>query len=92
MDCTNCIAKVGKICLPNPLEYCTILEFFQHIIDVLLIFSTPIVVLMILVSAFYFIVGGGNPQKIVKAKNIFKYSILGYIVVLLSRLFILSIF
>lgn len=84
-SCQACLFELGEICLPNPLTYCTIGGFFDNIINMFIIFATPILVIMILISALLFITGGANPAKRAKAKNIIIYSIIGYAVILFAK-------
>ena len=44
-----------------------------------------VALLMFLVSAFYFLTGGGNPQNIEKAKQTLLYAIVGVIVGILPK-------
>ncbi|KKR46641.1 MAG: hypothetical protein A3A97_03860 [Candidatus Terrybacteria bacterium RIFCSPLOWO2_01_FULL_40_23] len=44
-----------------------------------------IALMMILVAAFYFLTGGGNPQNIEKAKQTLLYAIVGVIVAILPK-------
>jgi len=71
--------------LPNPLTCDTIQECFDHMTRALLIFVTPIYILMIMLAAFYFVIGGASPSNVQTAKDILKYSTIGFLVISFSR-------
>ncbi len=75
----------GSTSLPNPLAADSFEEFIDQLIDVLFVFATPIFALMIGISAFYFIIGGGNPKKRETAKKIFKYALIGFTIIALAQ-------
>lgn len=78
----------GGTSLPNPLTSDTFQELLGNFIRLLLIFATPIFILMILSAAFLFITGGQDPNKISTAKNIIKYAIMGYGIILMAQVLV----
>lgn len=73
------------ITIPNPLEWDTVEEVIQGIIDFIFWLAVVIVPLMIIIGAAFFITSAGNPNKIRTAKNIMLYTAIGFTIVLLAK-------
>jgi len=75
----------GRTCICNPLEA----KDFQTIIDKLIdfLFNIAIVLapLMVVVAGFMFITAGGNPEQLVRAKNLIIWTAVGFAILLLSK-------
>ena len=56
----------------------------QVIIQTLLLFVGATAVLFIVIGGFQFIISGGNPENIQRAKNSIIYSIIGLIIAVLA--------
>lgn len=56
------------------------------IIPLIYVVAALTLLAMLFVGGYNFITAGGNPEKIKKAWNIFAFSILGFIIILLSYL------
>ena len=78
--------SVGKI--TNPLQSQTIPEFLLKIIDVLLVFALPLIILYIMYAGYLFVTAAGNAEKVSSAKNALLWSVVGGVIVLGARLII----
>ncbi len=77
--------KVGLI---NPLKATSISEFLVAIVDVLLIFATPIIVIYIMYAGFKFVTAQGNPSEIESARTALLWAVVGGVIVLGAKLII----
>lgn len=60
-------------------------QFIGKIVDLLINFGGVIVVFFIIVAGFKFVIAQGNPQKISDAKNVLKWTLIGAVVLLGSK-------
>ena len=79
-------AGSGKI--TNPLQSQTIPAFLFKIIDVLLIFALPLIILYIMYAGYLFVTAAGNAEKVSGAKSALLWSVVGGVIVLGARLII----
>ena len=70
------------VCIQNPLRANSITEFFLQIIEILLIFAIPIIVLFIILAGFKFVTAQGNETTIGEAKRALLYAIIGGLLIL----------
>ena len=63
---------------------CDLLTIWSGICRRLILFATPVFVIMILFAAYNYLVGGAQPQRIGKAKKILLYGIIGYLILLVA--------
>ncbi|MDX1536065.1 MAG: hypothetical protein R3346_04900 [Candidatus Spechtbacterales bacterium] len=71
--------------LESPLTCTTIDDCFNRWTNMLIVFATPIYTVMLSIAGFYFILGGSTPAKRQKAKDILKYSTIGFLIVSFAR-------
>lgn len=76
------------ISLPNPLAAGTFEDLIDTIINWLLVITAPIVGLLIVYAGFQYIFAGLSPEKQKESVNIIKYALLGYGIILLSKVLI----
>ncbi len=76
--------KGAVVQIDNPLEADTFWELMEDIVRFLFQLSLFVGALMIVVSAYYFLTSGGDPEKIKTAKNIIIWTLVGIIVLFLS--------
>ena len=74
----------GSFGLTNPLEFDTIEGLLDRIANVLFTLSIPLLVIMIIIGAFYLITAGGSEQKVTTGKNVIKWAIIGFVIILLA--------
>ena len=70
--------------LVNPLRYGTLEGILGAIANFLFAISIPLVVIMIIIGAFYLVTAGGNDQKISTGKKIITWAVIGFVVILLA--------
>ncbi len=74
--------------LTNPLQSQTITEFLLKIIDVLLVFALPLIVLYIMYAGYLFVTANGNSEQVGTARNALLWAVVGGVLVLGARLVI----
>jgi len=72
------------VSLVNQLSFGSIEEFLDRVADILFTYSIPLVVIMIIIGAFYLVTAGGNPGKIDTGKKIITWAIIGFVVILIA--------
>ena len=76
----------GAIVFASPLGgYGNFQEILERVINGLIILATPVVVIMVLWAAYQFMVSGGNPDKVIKARQTILWAAVGYGILLLAR-------
>ncbi|HEU4677241.1 MAG TPA: pilin [Candidatus Paceibacterota bacterium] len=78
--------KCPKGALCNPLHATSISELIANIIDVILVFATPLIVLMIMYAGFLFVTARGNEGQVESAKKALLWSVVGGVIVLGARI------
>ena len=68
--------------LTNPLEFETITGFLIGIIEIILIFALPIVVLFIIYAGFLYVAAQGDETKLTTARSALTWAIVGGVIVL----------
>ncbi len=71
--------------LDNPLESDTIPEFLLKIIDVILVFAIPLIILYIMYAGYLFVTAAGNTEQIGTAKNALLWAVVGGVIVIGAR-------
>jgi len=83
------ILGIGSQCfaitIPNPIEAETISELIQDIADLVFWVALAIVPFMIIVGGIMFLIAGGDPQKVGRAKSLLFWSGVGLAVLLLAQ-------
>ncbi len=72
--------------LRNPLKSRDIPEFLGKIIDIILVFALPIIVLFIMYAGYLFVTANGKPEQIKEARNALLYAVIGGVIVLGARM------
>ncbi len=72
----------GSVKLLNPLAAKDISSFLLQIIDIILVFALPIIVLFIMYAGFTFVTAQGNSEQISKARTMLMWAIIGGVIVL----------
>ena len=73
------------ISLPNPINAENFEELIDAIVNWLLVIALPVVVLLIIFGGAQYMFAGVNPEQQRKAKNIILYALIGYAIILLSK-------
>jgi len=72
----------GSLGLMNPLNAGTIPELLSTIVQIILLFAVPIVVLFIMFAGFKYVTARGDTAKLAEAKSALTWAIIGGVVVL----------
>lgn len=81
-------ASPSVVSLPNPLEAENFEDLIEAVINWLLVVALPIVSLLIVYAAAQIMIAGANPKQREEAINIIKYALLGYGVILSSKVIV----
>jgi formate-dependent nitrite reductase membrane component NrfD len=73
---------MGSHELVNPVTFPTITELLAAILNVVIIISTPIVVMFIIYSGFLYVTARGNAEQIKQASQALLYGIIGGVIIL----------
>ncbi len=76
---------VSAIQIPNPLEYKTLGELIEAIIRFLRNLALVVAPLVIIIAAYFFLMSGGNPEKVTQAKNMILYALIGLAIILMAE-------
>ena len=83
------ILGIGSQCLaitiPNPIKAETISELIKDIADLIFWVALAIVPFMIIIGGIMFIIAGGDPQKVGRAKSLLFWSAIGLAILLLAQ-------
>ena len=66
----------------NPFKFNTLQEFLYVILETVVLFLFPFIVLMIVYTGFLFVTAQGNPEKLTKARQALLWTVIGAVVVL----------
>lgn len=70
----------------NPLpEFNSFWELLGAVIDFIFYVSIPLAALLIVVAAYLFLASGGEPEKVRQARHIIIYTLIGLVVIFLSK-------
>lgn len=78
----------GSVTLNNPLKAQSISQFLIDLIDVLLVFALPLIVLFIMYAGFLYVTAQGNPGKITTAHTALLWAVVGGVIVLGAKLIV----
>jgi hypothetical protein len=79
------VSATDEIRINNPLSFNTFGEFLDAIINFLFNISLFLAPLMIIVGAFHFVTSEGNTEQIDTAKKIIRYTLIGFLIILLAK-------
>lgn len=79
------VDEPGVISLPNPLSVENFEELINVVINWLLVITLPIIVLLIVYAGFQYMFGGVNPELQRTSGKIVLYAVIGYAIILLSK-------
>ena len=85
----NPLSSEGSI-LP-PIDCDNIVCVIERIINLITVIAFSIAPIIIVIAGFYFVVSGGDPEKVSTAKKIIINTVIGLLVILLSRAFVAAI-
>ena len=86
IDILNPLSTEGSI--RPPIECDNIVCVIEKIINLITIIAFSIAPIIIVIAGFYFVISGGDPEKVSTAKKIIINTVIGLLVILLSRAFV----
>lgn len=78
----------GGIDIVNPIKANSLTEFFEMIIDVLLVFAVPLIVFFIIYAGFLYVTARGNEGTIQKAHMALLFAVIGGVIILGAKVLI----
>jgi hypothetical protein len=87
-DPTGAVGNPGTVRLVNPLKSESLTGFLLNIIDVLLTFAIPIIVLFIMYGGLKLVTARGDTGQIEEGKKVITWAVIGGVIVLASKLII----
>ncbi len=76
---------VSAVTIENPLGYETFEELIEAIISFITVVGVSLAPVFFIIAGFYYLTAGANPDNIQKAKNIFKWTVIGLAIILIAR-------
>lgn len=78
----------GTNSLVNPLKAADILQFLGHVIDIVIVFVLPIIILFIMYSGFLLVTARGDAGQITKGKTALLWAVVGGVIILGAKLLV----
>lgn len=78
--------SAGAVTIDNPLAANSITEFFLLIIEILLVFAIPLIVLFIIYAGFLIVTAQGKEEQITQGKRALIYAVIGGLLILGAQL------
>ncbi|MEK7162674.1 MAG: hypothetical protein AAB696_00025 [Patescibacteria group bacterium] len=75
----------GELCNPLGRGNNSIITIISNILDWLIIYSIPILALMILIGGFQILTAKDSPEKVTSGKKTIMYAVIGFIIILISK-------
>lgn len=70
------------VSVKNPLKAQSITAFFIDLIEVVLVFATPVIVFFIILAGFKYVLARGNPEKVSEASKALLFAVIGGLLIL----------
>lgn len=74
--------------LTNPLKSKNIETFLLNIIDILLVFALPLVILYIMYAGYLFVTAQGNATKVTEARSALLWAVVGGVIVFGAKIIV----
>ncbi len=71
--------------LDNPLGTDSIIKIISNILDWLIIYSIPILALMILIGGFQILTARDKPEQITSGRKTIQWAVIGFVIILISK-------
>lgn len=72
--------------IPNPLgEGTTLMDVIDRFVDYALVLLTPLSVIMVLLTGYFYMTAGGNEEKVKRAHKTLIWTVIGIAIVLLAK-------
>jgi membrane protease YdiL (CAAX protease family) len=79
------IVSAEPIEILNPLSYNSLAELVEGVTDFLYGISLVLAPLFIVIAGYFFVTAAGDPNKIETGKKIILFTVIGFIIILLSK-------
>lgn len=83
--CVPTPCPAGAVCIENPLRACDFAGLIDGIINFIFTIALAITPIMVIIGGFMFVTGGGDPAKITRGKQLLLWTVIGLVVILLSK-------
>jgi hypothetical protein len=71
--------------IQNPLKYNTIEDLIKAVIDFLFTLSLVVAPMVIIIAGFFFIFSQGQPEKVIQARNMVIYALIGLLIMMAAK-------
>lgn len=71
----------GSQSFSNPIALGSIQELFVAILNVVIVFSIPVVVFFLILAGFHYVTARGNPEKIAQANRSLLFGVIGGVII-----------
>lgn len=79
--------QVTSTQLDNPLKGSgDLYEFFTLLLNIIMVFALPLIVLFIIFAGFQYVMARGNPEAISKANRALLYAVIGGVIILGAKI------
>lgn len=68
--------------LQNPIQFNSLMQVLDAILDILVIFAVPIIIFFLVYAGFMYVTAQGNPAKISAATSALLYALIGGVIIL----------
>lgn len=82
MDDGQLTGSGQSVRIDNPIKADNIIELFQKIIDIVMVFAVPLIVFFIIYAGFLYVTARGNEETIKKAHMALLYALIGGLLIL----------
>lgn len=82
------LVSASAVTITSPIQSRTFEDLINRIINVLFNVALIALPLMFVIAGFFFLLAEGEPAKIEQAKNLIKYTLIGFFIILLAKGFI----
>ncbi len=79
------VGETTGVRLDNPLGETSIIKIISNILDWLIIYSIPILALMILIGGFQILTAKDSPEKVSSGRKTIMYAVVGFVIILISK-------
>ena len=76
------IGQCFAVEIPNPLEYDTIAELIEAIINFVWLLGIVGAPLVVIIGGFMLLTSGGNPNRLEQARKVMLYGVIGFAIIL----------
>lgn len=79
---TTGVGVSNPVIIHNPIKATNIIDLFQDILDIVMVFAVPVIVFFIIYAGFLYVTARGNEETIKKAHAALLYALIGGLLIL----------